>query len=101
MVGELAELFEAIAAIDDTRIHEGGRPAGRRGSGRVFLEPRGAARGVRRIRGGFPTHGARIEGPPAGVNAPGHWGSSGQHHHGEGSAGASPYRDASFDAGPG
>ena len=65
-VGELAELFEAIAAIDDTGVHQRGGPPG--GLGRVFLQPRRLPRGVGGIRALFRSHGPRIWGRPSRVN---------------------------------
>ena len=67
-VGELAELVEAVAAVDDAGVHQRGGPAGGLGLRRVFLDPGGVAGGVRRIRNVFPSHGARIERRATSVN---------------------------------
>src|ERR1035438_8099307 len=59
-VGELAELFEAIAAVNEERVHQRGGPRG--GFGSVFLQPRRLRRGVSGIRALFRSHGPTIWG---------------------------------------
>ena len=50
--GVLAEMFEAIAAVDDAGVHQRGWPPG--------LQPRRLRRGVCGIRALFRSHGPRI-----------------------------------------
>ena len=66
-VGELLELFEVVAAVDDAGVHQRGGPPG--GFGCVFLQPRRLRRGVCGIRAVFRSHGRSIGSRKLRVNA--------------------------------